>query len=45
MLIYNFLAELGAWRIRPSEIKGETAKQAEDIRVGGYAVPSAAPEK
>ena len=45
MLIYNFLAELGAWRIRRSEIKGETAKQAEDIRVGGYAVPPAAPEK
>jgi hypothetical protein len=45
MLIYNFLAELGAWRIRRSEIKGETAKQAEDIRGGGYAVPPAAPEK
>ena len=45
MLTYNFHAELGAWCIRRSEIKGEPAKQAEDIREGGYAVPPAAPEK
>ena len=47
----NFYSPLGAWRIRCSvdlgfcQIKGEPAKQAEDIREGGYAVPPAAPEK
>ena len=45
MLTNNFHTELAAWRIRCSEIKGEPAKQAEDIREGGYAMPSAAPEK
>jgi hypothetical protein len=41
----NFYSPLGARCVRCSEIKGEPAKQAEDIRVGGYAVPPAAPEK
>ena len=45
MLTNNFYAELAAWGIRCSEIKGEPAKQAEDIRKGGYAMPPAAPEK
>ena len=44
MLTNNFHKELAAWRIRCSEIKGEPAKQAEDIRGSGYAVPPAAPE-
>jgi hypothetical protein len=41
----KFASQLGAWCVRRSEIKGEPAKQAEDIREGGYAVPPAAPEK
>ena len=51
MLIHIFLSELGAWCVRRSvglgfcQIKGEPAKQAEDIREGGYAMPPAAPEK
>ena len=45
MLIHIFLSELGAWCVRRSEIKGEPAQQAEDIREGGYAMPPAAPEK
>jgi len=45
MLIHIFHSELGAWCVRRSEIKGEPAKQAEDIREGGYAVPPATPEK
>jgi hypothetical protein len=45
MLIHIFLSELWAWCVRRSEIKGEPAKQAEDIREGGYAMPPAAPEK
>jgi hypothetical protein len=51
MLTNNFHAELAAWRIRCSvdlgfcQIKGEPAKQAEDIRGSGYAVPPTAPEK
>jgi len=45
MLIHIFLSELGAWCVRRSEIKGEPAQQAEDIREGGYTVPPAASEK
>jgi hypothetical protein len=45
MLIFILTSELGARRIRRSEIKEEPAKQAEDIREGGHAVPTAAPEK
>jgi hypothetical protein len=45
MLIHIFHSELGAWCVRRSEIKGEPAKQAEDIRVDGYAMPPATPEK
>ncbi len=45
MLIFILTSELGAWRVHRSEIKGEPAKQAEDIREGGYAMPPAAPEK
>ena len=41
----HFFSPLGAWRVHRSEIKGEPAKQAEDIREGGYAMPPAAPEK
>ena len=40
----NFYSPLGARCVRYSEIKGEPAKQAEDIREGGYAMPPAAPE-
>ena len=45
MLIHILHSELGAWCVRRSEIKGEPAKQAEDIREGGYAMPPPAPEK
>ena len=45
MLIHIFLSELGARCVRRSEIKGEPAQQAEDIRGDGYTVPPAAPEK
>ena len=51
MLIFILTSELGAWRVHRSvdlgfcQIKGEPAKQAEDIREGGYAMPPAAPEK
>jgi|GEM_PF-2240476 len=51
VLIFIPISELVAWRIRRSvglgfcQIKGEPAKQAEDIREGGYAMPPAAPEK
>ena len=45
MLIFILTSELGAWRVHRSEIKGEPAKQAEDIREGGYAMPPATPEK
>jgi len=45
MLIFILATELGAWCVRRSEIKGEPAQQAEDIREGGYTVPPAAPEK
>jgi len=45
MLIFILATELGAWRVHRSEIKEEPAKQAEDIREGGYTVPPAAPEK
>ena len=41
----NFYSQLGAWRVRRSEIKGEPAKQAEDIRVGGHTVAPADSEK
>ena len=41
MLTNKFHEELAACRIRCSEIKGEPAKQAEDIRGDGYAVASA----
>jgi hypothetical protein len=44
-MIHIFLFELGAWRVRRSEIKGEPAQQAEDIREGGYAMSPAALEK
>ena len=50
-MTHIFLFELVAWRIRRSvglgfcQIKGEPAKQAEDIREGGHAMPPAAPEK
>ena len=45
LMFKNIPSQLGAWCVRRSEIKGEPAKQAEDIREGGYAVPPAAPEK
>ena len=45
MLIHIVLSELGAWCVRRSEIKGEPAKQAEDIRGDGHTVAPAAPEK
>ena len=45
MLINIFQSELVSRCVRRSEIKGEPAKQAEDIREGGYAMPPAAPEK
>ena len=45
MLIHIFLSELGARCVRRSEIKGEPAQQAEDIREGGYTVPPADSEE
>ena len=43
--IRNVLSQLGAWCVRWSEIKGEPAQQAEDIRGDGYAVAPAGSEK
>jgi hypothetical protein len=40
-MTHIFLFELGVWCVRRSEIKGEPAQQAEDIREGGYTVPPA----
>ena len=51
VLIFILNSELVAWRIRRSvglgfcQIKGEPAKQAEDIRVGGHTVAPADSEK
>ena len=47
----HFFSPLGAWRVHRSvdlgfcQIKGEPAKQAEDIRVGGHTVAPADSEK
>jgi len=43
--IRNVLSQLGAWGVRRSEIKGEPAKQAEDIRGDGYTVATAGSAK
>ena len=43
--IRNFLSQLEAWYVCRSEIKGEPAQQAEDIRGDGYTVALAGSAK